>query len=139
MNRIDAYFAANNAVDHTVFFDEVTIPPRETVMIKHREDSEWSLFRGLSFLAEESVPDATGIVMAFVGSMPQYPCPDSMRGFSTKDFNADSKWKTSWEVCNTPLVMSLFVNNRTDKSIKFKARLEGKAIMHGQETRKARQ
>lgn len=130
---MDTRASATKARPWFADFDEVEIPPHETVFVRHRRDAEWDLvsaFRGEELIARESVLGATGIAFAFVGMKMQMPFPESIKGIPSMFFVQKTIGSgLLWDTCDHALNMTLVVTNNSDQAVKFAATINGKAVL----------
>lgn len=93
-----------------IYFDEVEIPPHESVVVYARIDPRLALFRGENIIESSSPPQSTSILHVLVGSRLQ------ILGGIKMD---------TWQ---RGLHFTISIKNTTDVPVKWSAKIVGKGI-----------
>lgn len=123
----------NTEID--VDFPEIELPPHSWRACCAVPPSGVALFRGKRFLAIESEPGATAIVLVGVGQRMQMPISvrhnEDVDGIPAAVFAAAAEFSDAngvlWDTwqANTPVPMYAVVRNRTDKPVRWSAKVAG--------------
>lgn len=112
-------------VDASIFFDEVEIGPHETRPVKARIPEKISAFRGQELIVWESDAGATEIARFAVDDVVSLDGPVPSITYSENSIMHDISTGTILRSSS----VTLNVHNETDKPVKWRAEIRGKAVL----------